>query len=356
MTGGVGVLSTVRTEFPRRCEQLALGTRQRRHPHCLACQGDRRGNLDGLCRVEREESDLAQAKVCTLEDAVGIGHERAVLEAKVGMGLLRRDVGEVRTVPRDRQVVADQPPAGSQSLDGIWRCAAHDRPKLMHDRDDRRREELEERGDLVAFLHDATPVAHYSSGGMSRGRLEAFSDGVLAIVITIMVLELRPPEGALLEDLFALWPKFLAYVMSFVYIGIYWNNHHHLLHATHAVTGRVLWANLHLLFWLSIVPFATAWMGETHFEPIPVALYAGSLIMPAVAFSFLVLSITRVPGQPPALAEALGRDLKGKVSIVAYAIAMPVALFFPFASVAICIGVALLWIVPDPRFERSAAA
>jgi uncharacterized membrane protein len=190
---------------------------------------------------------------------------------------------------------------------------------------------------------------------MSRGRLEAFSDGVLAIVITIMVLELRPPEGALLEDLFALWPKFLSYLMSFVYIGIYWNNHHHLLHATRAVTGRVLWANLHLLFWLSIVPFATAWMGESHFAPVPVALYAASLIMPAVAFTFLVISILRVPGQPPTLAEELGRDMKGKVSIAAYAVAVPVALFFPLLSVAICIGVALLWIVPDPRFERSAA-
>jgi uncharacterized membrane protein len=190
---------------------------------------------------------------------------------------------------------------------------------------------------------------------VSRGRLEAFSDGVLAIVITIMVLELRPPEGALLEDLLPLWPKFLAYLMSFAYIGIYWNNHHHLLHATHAVTARVLWANLHLLFWLSLVPFTTAWMGETHFEPIPVALYAASLIMPAVAFAFLVGAIVRVPGQPPTLAEALGRDIKGKASILAYVIAVPVALYFPVASVAICIGVALLWIVPDPRFERSAA-
>jgi uncharacterized membrane protein len=190
---------------------------------------------------------------------------------------------------------------------------------------------------------------------MSRGRLEAFSDGVLAIVITIMVLELRPPEEATFEALYALWPKFLAYVMSFAYVGIYWNNHHHLLHATHAVTGRVLWANLHLLFWLSLVPFSTAWMGETHFEPIPTAAYAATLITPAIAFTLLVMSIMRVPGQSPALGENLGRDIKGKASLLGYAVAVPVAFVSPLASVAICIAVALMWIVPDPRFERSAA-
>jgi uncharacterized membrane protein len=191
---------------------------------------------------------------------------------------------------------------------------------------------------------------------MSRGRLEAFSDGVLAIVITIMVLELRPPEGATLDDLFVLWPKFLSYVMSFAYIGIYWNNHHHLLQATHAVTGRVLWANLHLLFWLSLVPFATAWMGENNFAPIPTAVYGATLIWPAIAFTFLVAAIVRVPDQNHAIAEELGRDIKGKISIVAYVLAIPVALVIPFAAVAIYIAVASLWIVPDPRFERSAQA
>ena len=190
---------------------------------------------------------------------------------------------------------------------------------------------------------------------MSRGRLEAFSDGVLAIVITIMVLELVPPHGSEISDLVALGPKFLAYVMSFAYVAIYWNNHHHLLHTTHAVTGRVLWANLHLLFWLSLVPFTTAWMGENEFAPIPVAFYGGSLIMPAVAFTLLVASIVRVPGQSPALAESLGRDSKGKVSLLVYAIGIPVALYAPLFAVAMFIGVALLWIVPDQRFERVAA-
>jgi uncharacterized membrane protein len=188
---------------------------------------------------------------------------------------------------------------------------------------------------------------------VSRGRLEAFSDGVLAIVITIMVLELAPPHGSSVEDLVPLWPKFLSYVMSFAYIGIYWNNHHHLLHTVHAVTGRVLWANLHLLFWLSLVPFTTAWMGENEFAPIPVAIYGGSLIMPAIAFTLLVWSIVRVPGQSPALAEALGRDMKGKISIAAYALGIPVALYAPLVAVAMFIGVAMLWIVPDPRFERT---
>ena len=187
---------------------------------------------------------------------------------------------------------------------------------------------------------------------MGRGRLEAFSDGVLAIVITIMVLELVPPHGPTLDVLLPLWPKFLAYVMSFAYIGIYWNNHHHLLHTTRAVTGRVLWANLHLLFWLSLVPFTTAWMGENEFAPIPVAVYGASLITPAIAFSFLVWAIVRVPGQSPALAQELGRDMKGKVSIALYAVGVPIALFTPLAAVALFIGVAVLWIVPDPRFER----
>ena len=190
---------------------------------------------------------------------------------------------------------------------------------------------------------------------MSRGRLEAFSDGVLAIVITIMVLELVPPHGSALEDLFPLWPKFLAYVMSFAYIGIYWNNHHHLLHTARAVTGGVLWANLHLLFWLSLVPFTTAWMGENEFASLPVALYGASLITPAIAFTLLVWAIMRVPGQSQALSEALGRDLKGKASIAIYALGIPVAFIAPFVAVALFIGVALLWIVPDPRFERVVA-
>lgn len=191
---------------------------------------------------------------------------------------------------------------------------------------------------------------------MSRGRLEAFSDGVLAIVITIMVLELVPPHGSTLDDLVPLWPKFLSYVMSFAYIGIYWNQHHHLLQATHAVTGRVMWANLLLLFSLSLVPFGTAWMGENEFAPVPTAFYGAILILPAVTFSILVAAIVRVPGQSSALAQEIGRDIKGKVSITGYAIAIPIALYFPLAAVAIYIAIAALWIVPDRRFERGAQA
>ena len=191
---------------------------------------------------------------------------------------------------------------------------------------------------------------------MTRGRLEAFSDGVLAIVITIMVLELVPPHESQLEALFELWPKFLAYVMSFAYIGIYWVNHHHLLHNVHAVTARVLWSNMHLLFWLSLVPFTTAWMGENSFAPIPTAVYGASLIMPAIAFAFLVGAIVRIPGQKPTLAEEVGRDWKGKVSILIYVIGVPVALFAPLLAVAIFIAVAALWIVPDQRFARSVSS
>lgn len=179
---------------------------------------------------------------------------------------------------------------------------------------------------------------------------------MLAIVITIMVLELVPPHGSTLDDLLPLWPKFLSYVMSFAYIGIYWNQHHHLLAATHAVTARVMWANLLLLFSLSLVPFGTAWMGENEFAPIPTAFYGAILILPALAFSILVAAIVRVPGQPSALAQEIGRDIKGKVSIVSYAIAMPIALYFPLAAVAIYLAVATLWIVPDRRFERGAQA
>ena len=171
-----------------------------------------------------------------------------------------------------------------------------------------------------------------------------------------MVLELRPPEGVTLDDLFALWPKFLSYVMSFAYIGIYWVNHHHLLQTVHAVTGRVLWANMHLLFWLSLVPFTTAWMGEHQFAPIPTAVYGASLVTPAVAFSLRFAAIVRIPGQSPNLAQELGRDMKGKISIVAYVLAVPIALVLPLVAVAIYVAIAALWIVPDQRFERSAVA
>ena len=155
---------------------------------------------------------------------------------------------------------------------------------------------------------------------MTKGRLEAFSDGVLAIVITIMVLELRPPDGAALDALTPLVPELIAYVLSFVYLGIYWVNHHHLMHAVKTISGATLWANLHLLFWLSLVPVGTAWIGATGFAPVPVAVYGFVLLMPAVAYSILVAALVRAPGQNPALAQGLGGDRKGKVSLAAYAL------------------------------------
>src|SRR6187549_326036 len=157
---------------------------------------------------------------------------------------------------------------------------------------------------------------------MSKGRLEAFSDGVLAIIITIMVLELKVPHGALLEDLKPLWPVFLSYLMSFIYIGIYWNNHHHMLHAASQVTGGILWANQHLLFWLSLVPFATAWMGENHFAPAPVALYGIVLIFSGIAYQTLTRVLVALHGRESMLAAALGTDFKGKISVVLYLVAI----------------------------------
>ena len=186
---------------------------------------------------------------------------------------------------------------------------------------------------------------------MTKGRLEAFSDGVLAIVITIMVLELRPPEGDTLDALVPLWPKFLAYTLSFVYLGIYWVNHHHVLHAATTISSAVLWANLHLLFWLSLVPAGTAWIGQTGFAPTPVAIYGFMLLMPAIAFTILVTTLVRAPGQTPQLAEALGSFTKGKVSATLYALSIPIALVFPYVSVALFVFVAMLWFVPDRRLE-----
>ncbi|HEX5590735.1 MAG TPA: TMEM175 family protein [Candidatus Limnocylindrales bacterium] len=188
---------------------------------------------------------------------------------------------------------------------------------------------------------------------MAKGRLEAFSDGVLAIIITIMVLELRPPHEATLEALQPLWPTFSSYVLSFVYLAIYWNNHHHLMQATRVVSGRVLWANVHLLFWLSLFPFATAWVGETTFASVPVAIYATVFLAAALAYAILVRALVAVPGQNEALAEAVGRDRKGIGSIVAYAVAIPLALVLPLLAVALIVGVAAVWFVPDRRMERA---
>jgi TMEM175 potassium channel family protein len=191
---------------------------------------------------------------------------------------------------------------------------------------------------------------------MGKARLEAFSDGVLAIIITIMVLELRVPHGEDLAALRPLIPTFLSYVLSFVYIGIYWNNHHHMLHATRTVSGGVLWANLHLLFWLSLVPFATGWMGENHFAPTATALYGVPLLMAGIAYWILQSVIVRLQGRDSLLAAAVGADFKGKLSPALYVIAIPAAFVSPWISGAIYVAVALMWLVPDRRIERVLAA
>jgi len=191
---------------------------------------------------------------------------------------------------------------------------------------------------------------------MSKGRLEAFSDGVIAILITIMVLELHVPDEPTLEALVPLWPIFLSYVLSFALLGTYWNNHHHLLQASTVVDGRVLWANLHLLFWLSLVPFATGWMGETTFAPIPTAAYGLVSLMAALGFYLVVHSLTGAKGQAPALAAAIGSDRKGMVSPAIYVIAIPVSLVAPVIALALFIVVVSLWIIPDLRIERTLAS
>jgi uncharacterized membrane protein len=187
---------------------------------------------------------------------------------------------------------------------------------------------------------------------VTSGRLEAFTDAVIAIVMTIMVLELVPPHGATLADLTELWPIFIAYVLSFAYLGIYWNNHHHLLQATQTVSGRVLWANLHLLFWLSLVPFATAWLGETGFAAFPMALYGFVLIMAAFAYWILVITLRHAPGQSHTIDDALQGSVKERISPLIYAVAIPIAFFAPLVSFALYWVVAAIWIVPDPRIER----
>jgi len=191
---------------------------------------------------------------------------------------------------------------------------------------------------------------------MHKSRLEAFSDGVLAIIITIMVLELKVPRGSDLTALVPLLPVFLSYVLSFVYIAIYWNNHHHMLYVTKSVTGGVLWANLHLLFWLSLFPFMTGWMGENSFAPVPTALYGFVLLMAAIAYFILQQVIIRNQGKDSLLAMALGRDLKGKISPLLYAVAVGCAFVNQWISQALYVFVALIWLVPDRRIERALAA
>src|ERR671935_1434703 len=186
---------------------------------------------------------------------------------------------------------------------------------------------------------------------MGKNRLEAFSDGVIAIIITIMVLELKVPHGEGIETLVPLIPVFLSYLLSFVYLAIYWNNHHHMLHATERVTGGILWANLHLLFWLSLVPFVTGWMGENHFAATPTAVYGGVLLAAGVAYYLLQGAIIADQGPGSKLAAAVGKDLKGKISPVLYAVAVPLAFVSEWIADAIYVGVALMWLVPDPRIE-----
>jgi len=187
---------------------------------------------------------------------------------------------------------------------------------------------------------------------METNRLEAFSDGVLAIIITIMVLELRVPHGSDLATLRPLLPVFLTYVLSFLYLGIYWNNHHHLLKACGAMSGGIMWANLHLLFWLSLFPFVTGWMGENQFQSIPSALYGGVLLMAALAYYILQTLIIRLHGRDSKLARAIGSDLKGKLSPALYAVAIGISFFKPWIAGCIYIGVALMWLIPDRRVEK----
>ena len=190
---------------------------------------------------------------------------------------------------------------------------------------------------------------------MHSGRLAAFSDGVLAIIITIMVLEMKVPHGASIADLWALLPVFLSYVLSFVYVGIYWNNHHHMLHVTERVNGAILWANLHLLFWLSLIPFVTHWMGENNFAPAPTALYGVVLLAAAIAYRILQRVIIAEHGESSLLAIAISGDLKGKLSLLLYAIAIPTAFLHQWISGGIYVLTALIWLIPDRRIERALA-
>jgi TMEM175 potassium channel family protein len=191
---------------------------------------------------------------------------------------------------------------------------------------------------------------------VTRGRLEAFSDGVIAIIITIMVLELRPPEGSSLRVLLPLFPSLLTYLLSFIYLGIYWNNHHHLFQAVQRVNGSVLWANMHLLFWLSLVPFVTGWMGDNGLAPVPVALYGAVMLLAAVAYYILVRVLVVLHGAESTLATSLGSDTKGKISLAFYTVSIPLAFVSSILSIAIFVIVALIWLVPDQRIENTLAS
>lgn len=186
---------------------------------------------------------------------------------------------------------------------------------------------------------------------MRKNRLEAFSDGVLAIIITIMVLELKVPHGYELKDLVPLIPKFLSYLLSFIYVAIYWNNHHHMLHTAKYVTGGILWANMHLLFWLSLIPFTTAWMGENHFKSMPMALYGMVLLMAAIAYYILQRQIIKNHGKDSILAKAIGKDFKGKVSPIMYSMAIVLSWVSPWIAGLIYILITFIWLIPDKRIE-----
>jgi len=190
---------------------------------------------------------------------------------------------------------------------------------------------------------------------MNKGRLEAFSDGVLAVIITVMVLEMKSPLGTNLEALTPVIPVFLSYVLSFVYLGIYWNNHHHLLHATQRVNGVTLWANLHLLFWLSLIPFTTAWMGENHFAAWPVATYGAVLLLAGVAYFILTKALIKLHGRGSTLATSIRGDRKGKISIAIYAAAIPLAFLQTWVAGVCYVIVAIMWLIPDRRIERRLA-
>jgi uncharacterized membrane protein len=188
---------------------------------------------------------------------------------------------------------------------------------------------------------------------MGKGRLEAFSDGVMAIIITIMVLELKVPHGADFSALRPLIPVFLSYVLSFIFLGIYWNNHHHLLQAARQVNGRILWANIHLLFWLSLIPFVTAWMGENHFAAVPVALYGVVMLFSAIAYTILSVSLVSHHGQDSPLAIAMGRDYKGKISLMLYTLAIPLAFVNSWLACGMYATVSIIWLIPDRRIEKT---
>ena len=187
---------------------------------------------------------------------------------------------------------------------------------------------------------------------MKKGRLEAFSDGVFAIIITIMVLELHVPHGDNISDLLPMMPVFISYILSFMYVGIYWNNHHHMIYAAERINGAILWSNLNLLFWLSLIPFVTAWMGENHFSRWPVILYGLLLIMNGIAYTILCRLLIKEAGADSPLAEALGKDWKGKVSVIVYAVAVGLAFINPWLAFSIYVIVALMWFIPDRRIEK----